>query len=279
MKENWFFNLIRWKNLVIIFLTQLTALFVFLDYTALISNEAVKLGLIFFSCLLISASGYIINDYFDVKIDKVNKPNEVYVGSKISRRKALLLHQILNFTGVVLGFFAGYKVLFINILAISLLWFYASIFKKKPLLGNLIVAFLLSLVLLEMAWVFEPLNLKLWLYAFLIFSVNLVREIVKDMEDLPGDKQHGAKTLPVVLGLVKTKNIVYGIMFGSLILLAAATFLYQNKILILNFLGLLLAYLVVFLLLRKADRKAQFDSISKFLKLFLIVGLLAALVM
>ena len=270
-------NLVRWKNLGIIFMTQILAVFAFLQYNSVVFEYSQKIVFIIISCICISAAGYVINDYFDVKIDLINKPEEVIIGRYVSRRQALFLHQILNIIAAVLGAFAGLKVLFINILAITLLWFYASVFKKKPFIGNLIVAFLLALVLIEIAWVFEPNNVKIWYYAFLVFSVNLIREIIKDMEDKDGDAAHGAHTLPIVFGLIKSKQIVYSIIILSISIVLGFsvwrnTFTYW--ILCVFMLGF---YSYVYFLLNKADRKSQFSYLSIGLKYFLILGLISSI--
>jgi 4-hydroxybenzoate polyprenyltransferase len=271
------FKLIRWKNLGIIFLTQILAIFAFLKYNDVVLINLPKIIFIVISCLCISAAGYVINDYFDVKIDQINKPAEVIVGTYISRRQALLFHQILNIIGVILGLCAGLKVLIINIFAITLLWFYASIFKKKPFVGNLIVAALLALVLIEIAWVFEPRNVKLWFYAFLVFSVNLVREIVKDMEDKDGDEAHGAHTLPVLLGYLQTKKIVYVIMLISLLIISV--FCTWRSDFRFWMLGLVMTgfYGFVYFKLKNADRKSHFGYLSVALKYFLILGLISSI--
>ncbi len=89
-------KLVRWKNLGIILMTQILAIFAFLQYNSVVFEYTQKIGFIIISCICISAAGYIINDYFDVKIDQINKPNEVIIGRNISRRQALFLHQILK---------------------------------------------------------------------------------------------------------------------------------------------------------------------------------------
>ncbi len=258
-------------------MTQILAIFAFLQYNSVVFEYSQKIVFIIISCISISAAGYIINDYFDVKIDLINKPNDVIIGRHISRRQALFLHQILNIIGGVLGVLAGYKVLFINILAITLLWFYASVFKKKPFIGNLIVAFLLALVLIEIAWVFEPTNVKIWFYAFLVFSVNLIREIVKDMEDKDGDAAHGANTLPIVLGLVYSKKVVYGLMVSSLLVILVFS-IWKNNLTYWVLCGVMASFFgFVFYLLKKADRKSQFSYLSIGLKYFLILGLISSI--
>jgi 4-hydroxybenzoate polyprenyltransferase len=270
-------KLVRWKNLGIIFLTQILVVFAFLQYNSVVLVNFQKIIFIIISCICISAAGYVINDYFDVKIDQINKPNEVIIGQFISRRQALFLHQALNIVGAILGVLAGFKVLFINVLAITLLWFYASVFKKKPFVGNVIVAFLLAMVLIEIAWVFEPNNVKIWFYAFLVFSVNLIREIIKDMEDKDGDAAYGAHTLPVVLGDIQTKKVVNVLMLISMAIILVFCYWKADLRFWMLCLVMFTFYGFVFFKLKNADRKSHFGYLSVFLKYFLILGLISSI--
>lgn len=230
------------------------------------------------SSILISVSGYIINDYFDVKIDQINKPNEVYVGRIISRRQALFLHQFLNVIALTLGYFCGLKILLINALSIFLLWFYASIFKKKTFWGNFIVAFLLALVLLELAWFYQPFNKLVYAFALYVFFTNLVREIIKDIEDMEGDAVHGSLSLPIKLGLVATKKTIYVIIVILMILSLIAALWSQLNVLWVIF-GLFILFFTLFIVyLKRADRKIHFKNMSLALKLLLILGLLCPVI-
>ena len=149
---NAFFRLVRSRNILIVVLSQyMVRVFLigpkenWLDYLL-----DFKQFLLVFATISIAAAGYIINDYFDIKIDLVNKPNEVIIGKIIKRRRAILIHQALNFIGLAIGFFLSWKVFLINFLAISALWFYSERFKRKAFIGNFLVAFLtaFSLVIL-----------------------------------------------------------------------------------------------------------------------------------
>ncbi len=231
-----------------------------------------KFALLVLSTVLIAAGGYIINDYFDVKIDQINKPNEVFVGRIIKRRYALLMHQILSGIGVCLGLLLGWRILLINVFSVSILWFYASVFKKKPFSGNLIVAFLTALSISEIALYYEPGRIIIHIYALFAFFINLVREIIKDIEDMKGDATHGSKTLPIVAGIRKTKNIIYGLLV--LFVLAVVTLISKlgnvNLWLCFGILGMLLLLMVYRLIL--ADRKSHFAQLSRICKIIMLLG-------
>src|SRR5690606_10378011 len=104
-----------------------------------------RLYLLVFATVLITAAGYMINDYYDVKIDYVNRPHEVIVGKGIKRRVAIFMHSVLNFTPIGLGFLASPKIAAVNFFAACLLWVYSNQLKREPFIGNLTVAFLTGL--------------------------------------------------------------------------------------------------------------------------------------
>lgn len=231
-----------------------------------------RFAILVLSTVFIAAGGYIINDYFDVKIDQINKPNEVFVGRIIKRRYALLTHQIFSGIGVLIALLLGWRILLINVFSVSILWFYASIFKKKPFSGNLIVALLTALSISEIALYYEPNRIIIHVYALFAFFINLVREIIKDLEDMKGDAAHGSKTLPIYIGIRKTKQIIYLL----LLLFVTAVVILINKLGNLNLwicfgiLGILLMLMVYKLIL--ADRKSHFRQLSQICKIIMLLG-------
>ncbi|WP_255068503.1 geranylgeranylglycerol-phosphate geranylgeranyltransferase [Lacihabitans sp. LS3-19] len=234
-----------------------------------------RFAILVLSTVFIAAGGYVINDYFDVKIDQINKPDEVFVGRIIKRRFALLIHQIFSGIGVVLSVFLGWKILIINVLSVSILWFYASVFKKKPLVGNFIVASLTALSVSEIAIYLAPDQVIVHVYALFAFFINLMREIIKDIEDIKGDQMHGAKTLPIVLGIRKTKNVIYSLaaLFICTVLILLFRIDNRNLWFCFSVLFLFLVFLVYRLIL--ADRKKHFSDLSMLCKVILLLGVLS----
>ncbi len=232
-----------------------------------------------FSTVLIAAAGYIINDYFDIKIDLINKPKKVYVGRIIKRRYALLTHQLLSGFAIVLGFFLGLKILIVKIVAVVLLWFYASIFKKKAFLGNLIVSFLTALAIFEIDLLYNQNSKLLYIYAVFAFFINLIREIIKDIEDIRGDKMHGAVTLPIKIGIRKTKLVIYGLftILASLVLKLSIGIGNPKLWFVFSILGFLVSIFIYKLIF--SDRKKHFQELSKLCKLIMILGILSMIVL
>jgi 4-hydroxybenzoate polyprenyltransferase len=216
-----FLKLVRWPNLVFIILTQL--LFYYSVYIPLFGmNEYLKLIWLILASVFIAAAGYIINDYFDLNIDQVNKPERNVFVRSVNRRWAIIWHFIFNLIGIVatlvaVGFSKWYLVL-ANIVVVLLLWFYSTSFKRQVLIGNVVISLLTAWTVLivffaytnpQHAFMADPASVKFFrisfLYAGFAFVISLVREAVKDMEDLEGDERYGCKTLPISFGVRTTK--------------------------------------------------------------------------
>ena len=310
-----FLKLIRWQNLLIVIITQ------FLIKYALINTLAGNMLLegmlpggphsyivlqlpfidfltLVFATVCITAGGYVINDYFDIKTDLVNK-GEVIVGTKIPRRKAMMWHNILSGLGVVAGFWVshriGYLWLGIFFLVVSgLLYFYSVIYKKQFLIGNILVAILTSFVPLmvvvyelpaiynyygpELVSLYSMKIIFYWVAGFSVFAfmTTLAREIVKDMEDFKGDKAYGSRSLPVVAGIRLSKAIVSVIIAATIILMIIMWALYINDII--SFLYILLATVIplVFSILALIRGKSaeQFNTVSTIIKGVMLTGIL-----
>jgi 4-hydroxybenzoate polyprenyltransferase len=155
-----FIKLIRLPNLIIIVLTQyairygiiyaiLNSVSDDVEVSLLMSN--LDFFLLCLSTVMIAAAGYIINDYFDVRVDRVNRPDKIIVGKHLKRRIAMGSHVIINSIAIIIAGYLAYKIgdwklIFIQLLAAGALWYYSIIFKKQVLIGNIIVALLAALV-------------------------------------------------------------------------------------------------------------------------------------
>ena len=223
-----FLRLIRWPNLLFILLAE--CLFHFCIYKPLFPLAGQEVDFRFYLMLLsnvfIAAAGYMINDYFDVNIDQINKPSKVVVGAYISRRWVIFWHLILSvfaiyISTIVFPFKTYWHIHLSNLLAILLLWFYSTTFKKNFLVGNIIISVLtawsIAVVYFSKLTIQEILqpnisdsaNFKFakltLLYSAFAFILTLVREALKDLEDMEGDEKFGCTTLPIKWGLKPTK--------------------------------------------------------------------------
>lgn len=224
-----FFRFIRWPNLLFIALTQVLFYYIIFPY----AYDAVNLDpqeiflkphiltWIVLSSVFIAAAGYIINDYFDVNIDLVNKGEKIIIGNHVNRRTAILMHAMFSLAGMLCIVYAGYRLKniylpFFNLLAILLLLFYSTTFKRKLLIGNLIISVLTAWVIFVLPVAEYRLDMKnhgAWqlilkyaiIYGGFAFIISLIREVIKDMEDAEGDLRFGCTTMPLVWGIPASK--------------------------------------------------------------------------
>ncbi len=221
-------RLIRWKNLLIIFLTQLLAWWCVVVPDAPFVPDVLNLQnflLISASTLLIAAAGYIINDYFDIKTDAINKPYKVVLETVIPRKQAIIAHTALNIFALILAGIVAVQAhhpewVFLQLSCTLLLWFYSTDFKRQYITGNVAISLLTALTLLililyeptahpggmPLKYAFSDKGYVLLFYAYFAFMLTWMREIVKDMEDQIGDEKTGCMTMPIKRGLQYSAN-------------------------------------------------------------------------
>jgi 4-hydroxybenzoate polyprenyltransferase len=265
-------KLTRFGNLIIIALSQyFTAGFLI----GMDTLNDLPLFLLSLSTIAIAAGGYIINDYYDVKIDYINKPDRVVIGKNITRRYAILFHVVLSTFGIVVGLYLSWKIGAVNVVSVFLLWLYSNSLKRLPFIGNLTVAFLTGLSVYLIELYYKSGNSLVAIYALFAFFMTLIREIIKDMEDLKGDNSFGCKTLPIVWGIRKTKILIYVLLtvFAGIVIMMnqlyrALPFKYH-----LIFLFVPLLWLLYRLI--RADMKKDFTRLSIFCKVIMMLGILS----
>ena len=272
-----FLRLIRVQNLLIVVLTQFLARLFLVgpksDGLRLLLDPTI--WLLSFSTVCIAAAGYIINDYFDVKIDLINKPERVIIGRYLKRRVAMGVHQVLNVIGCLIGLYLSRWVFVLDVLSVSLLWFYSAQFKRQPLIGNVIVALLTALSFIALAVYYRQNAEMLLIYALFSFGISLIREIIKDMQDIRGDARFGCRTLPIVWGLRRTKYLLYvllAIFINSLFLIADALHNFRLSVI---FILLLVPITWLIYRLVQADTRRDFGYLSNLCKLIMLLGVLS----
>jgi len=260
-----------WNLVIIVFAQYFTACF--LAKADVIHDTS--LFLLSLSTVLIAAGGYVINDYYDVKIDFINNPERVVVGKTIHRRFAILLHIALSMMGVAIALMVSWKLAGVNVFSVAILWFYSNLLKRLPFIGNFTVALLTGASIAIIILLYRV-NIGLTLvFSLFAFFMTLVREIIKDMEDLKGDTTYGCKTLPIVWGIPKTKTVLYIIIIIFSITVVVINYFYV-KLSIIYFVMLLfvpLAWLTR--QLYRADTKKDYRWLSSFCKVIMLLGILS----
>lgn len=306
-----FFKLVRWGNLL------MTALMMLLVYRCVLSPlsyystidlfpPSYSFVLFVISLVFIVAGGYVINDCFDIETDKFNKPDKVLIPNVFSHKEAMSFYVILTFVGLASGLASSILVLNVKfyflftilVLLACLLYSYSSTYKKKLIWGNLIASFSVALAVF-LPYLFELLYLSdnllmlstckelvkniVWfvlIYTVFAFLLTFIREIIKDAEDVEGDGRTHCRTIPVVLGLSRTKTVVYVlVVFLLLLLLAYNLILFEMEL----FMALALIAIVIlcsFILvvkIFKAKESKDFRVSSTLVKVMMFIGLLSML--
>ncbi len=295
-----FLQLIRFPNLVMIALTQFLFYFFWipsLDYSYIsidLFNNVV------IATILIAIGGNIINDIFDVQTDRINKPHKQFIGSYISKKNAYFLYFVCTFVGIGLGSYVGFTMdrwwISLIFAAIAVLLFlYSSHLKGIPVLGNIVVSLLVAssiliLIAFDNGYVAQgkPINFfnkvsisAIYVYASFAFLINLIREMVKDIEDVNGDYNAGINTLPIILGRNRVNKIV-AILAGiliCLILFITSKYLQGKTITTVYILITILLPLLYFIIkIWQADTEYEYRMLSLLLKLIMLFGILSTLV-
>ena len=302
-----YLKIVRLPNLLIIILTQGLFRFCVIEPffglgSAQPSMEYFDFGLLVLSTLLIASGGYVINDYYDLQIDQINKPAKTIAGKSIPLKNLKTYYYILNLAGILSGFWLAFRIHYILLgfifpIVAIMLWYYSSAYQKTVLAGNLIISFLSGLSLL-IVWIFEifallsdpltyvevvnqlkPVGWIALAYTAFAILVSLVREILKDTEDMKGDTDFGFRTLPIVFGIITARKVAASL--AGLVILALAVYqyyLYVNGFnLVFWYLVIavqsLLFYLVFHIL--KASSKDDFHYLSNVTKIIMVAGILS----
>lgn len=302
-----YLKLFRWPNLVIMALTQVLFRYAVIipalhgrGMQAVLSHA--DFALLVLATMLISAAAYAINDYFDLRIDRINKPHRIILGRVISRRRAILWHSLLNFLGVGLGVYLAWKTNYWQLALVfvaipSLLWLYSIRYKRRFLVGNLVVSLLAAFVVI-IVWVVEyramislphvetlarQVGLYAGIFAFFAFFSTMIREIIKDAEDLRGDARAGCKTIPIVIGVGGTRRLLLAMMVGMVAFVAYSQVLLLQGDYTWLFAWLLLMVQVPLLGLMiqnaRASSPSEFRRMQHLMKFIMMTGILSMVIL
>lgn len=298
-----FLKLIRYKNLLMLAFMQLVFRYGFLKLQniPLALNEW-QYALLVLSTVLIAGAGYVINNIMDQHTDWNNKPQDVIVGKSISETSAYNIYITLNCTGVAIGFYLSNSIDKPNLAALfviiaATLYIYANSLKQIAIIGNIIVALLLSIsvIIIGIFDLYPVITIEnkpllgsifsiLLDYAIFAFMLNFIREIVKDLEDINGDYNQGMRTLPIIFGIKRTLILVFIL---SLIPITAIVY-YIKTYLITNNLFPTIFYSLVFILaplfffavkIWTAKTQKDFNQLSTLLKWILFFGICSILIL
>ncbi len=307
MKIAGFFRILRIPNLLMVIITMYLMRWSVIQPILGLYQIDLQVSEFAFLCLvlstvLIAAAGYVINDYHDVKADRINQPNRVVIDRDVSRRMALFMHLVLNLSGVTLGilFSIVYRVPWMIVIFVGsplILWLYSIRFKHKLLVGNLAISMLTATVPMLVILFEYPLlarnyslypdffphgihALLYWVgaFSFFAFLTNLIREIVKDAEDHTGDKESGSNTVPICWGFRVTKGIIIALSAVTAGFLGFFFFFHLTDMVSLIFYFVLLLLPIIFVIIKVIGAKSATDYrfVSQLVKIIMLMGLLYA---
>ncbi|MCH8554516.1 MAG: geranylgeranylglycerol-phosphate geranylgeranyltransferase [Schleiferiaceae bacterium] len=295
-----YLKLLRWQNLLflaVIFFLPRFFIVVELDLPHALTNFSYFI--LTLSVVCIAGAGNIINDVYDQEVDSVNKPHRKTIGNAISEKRAIQLFGVLSIIGVGLGIYVAFtlgkpNLAFIHAIGLAFLWLYAVDFKKRPIIGNLIISFLsafalLSIVAFDYIPAIDSANKDILLpvtyviigYAIFAFLTTWIREIIKDIEDFEGDNRVGYKTLPIVMGVKATKIVVLLLLLlllGGVIWYLFKNLLHDSLSFIYVLSAVLVPLLIIVYLLLVAKVKADYSRLSNLMKIIMFLGILTIMV-
>ncbi len=248
--------------------------------------------------LLLAAGGYAINDYYDIGMDEINRPDKTILRKVIPLSQGKNAYFILTISGIIVSLWAIFridapKLIFILGIVSMLYWFYSTKYKREFLSGNLAIAFLAALSV-GIVWLYEffasiysgnipIIHLKyitniIFAYAAFAFLLTFIREIIKDIADMEGDKEFQCSTLPIKIGLQKTRGIIYLLQLILLtgIFLTTYYFFRMSFIYMLSFSAVIIALFIYFnIKFMKAKERKDYIFLSDLLKLIFLAGIIS----
>lgn len=285
-----YLKIIRPFNLLLIFATQYI-IKIGLGFIEMIELYDAQLSIIDFlllatATICIAAGGYVINDVFDVKTDRINKPKEIYITTIISKKNGVIYYSILTITGILSGCLLAYsKDLFsyawLFIGTASLLFVYTWKLQKIALIGNLCTSILVGFSL-YIVWLFgasESIYLPPLFLSIVILSISLtlIREIIKDTQDMKGDYANGYKTLPILLGTNRTLSICSFLSMATLFFVSYFTFTYfkgKYAFIAVIIISVVIPLAIVASKCWNASTTKDFKNIARLLKFIMFIGIL-----
>ena len=276
-------HIVRPINLLLIVFTMFVVVFKYRDETNL--HYWLQALYVILAATLTAAAGYVINEIKDIETDAINKPQDCIVGKSLSIKNAWMLYGLLVSTSLGLSYAFNEVFFMLNVCITMILYLYAIMLKGLPLIGNIMVALCSAAVvaccILLIAFETEAAGFNFVGYILFAFVISLIREIVKDIQDIEGDKAVGLKTYPIVFGIVGAKIMIYVLTGIEIVVCALYAFLAWGLDLYIAsiFMGIITLLLLGFINhISKTHQKHEFEVSSKWLKYIMFAGVITLIV-
>lgn len=273
------FKLIRPINLGIIALTMAIVLFKYSGEAG--ENYWLESGILILAAILNAAAGYVVNDIFDIETDKINKPQKRIIEVSMSKKQAWAFYAVFASGSAALSLLFSKQFFIINVSLIALLYLYSLSLKGIPLIGNLVVAMCSAAVvaccILQVTFNTRSALWNFMGYVVFAFLISLIREIIKDIEDMEGDKAAGYKTYPVLLGEKSGKVLAFSLLGIEIVLCGVYSYIvakigWYTSSAVMGIITLGLFYVIN--ILSKAKQKEEFKTSGNILKVLMLLGVI-----
>ncbi|MFY8010297.1 MAG: geranylgeranylglycerol-phosphate geranylgeranyltransferase [Flavobacterium sp.] len=268
------FSVVRGYNIPIIALAQyLSAIFIMASEKRALD---VLLDFNLFIIVLVSgltiASGYIINNFYDSKKDLINRPNKSQLDRLVSQKTKLQVYFMVNFVVFLLAFFVSFRAVLFFSTYIFLIWFYSHKLKKITVVGNLTAAFLAVLPFFAILLYYKNLYPEIFAHATFLFLLILIREMIKDLENLKGDVANDYQTIPVLYGETFAKKIITALTVSTLIPIYYLIEIFEVGYMDLYFYVSLIILIFFLQKLWKSNGKPDYLKLHNILKFLVVSG-------
>ena len=268
------FSVVRGYNIPIIVIAQyLSAIFILApEKRALSVLLDFNLFIIVFASSLTIASGYIINNFYDSKKDLINRPNKSMLDRLVSQKTKLQVYFSLNFIVVFLAIFVSWRAFLYFSAYIFLIWFYSHKIKKIPIIGNLTSAFLSILPFFAVFLYYKNYYEVIFGHASFLFLLLLIREMIKDLENIKGDLANDYKTIPIIFGETISKRIITILTLLTVIPVYVLIEIFDVGYMDIYFYSCLIVLIFFMLSLWKSNSKEQYVLLHNVLKFLIVAG-------
>lgn len=273
------FSVVRGYYIPVIVLAQyLSAVFILApEKRALTVIVDFNLFFIVLASTLTIASGYIINSFYDSQKDLINRPNKSKLDRLVSQKTKLNVYFTLNFVTAFIAFFVSFKAVLFFSVYIFLIWFYSHKIKKMAIYGNLMAAFLAVLPFFAILLYYKNFYEVIFFHASFLYILLLIKEMIKDLENLKGDFANNYKTIPIVYSEQISKKIITTLSILSVVPVYVLIEIFDVGYMDIYFYGCLIALVFFVLTLWKSNNKYEFLKLHNLLKTLIVLGVFCIL--
>ncbi|MFK5974105.1 MAG: geranylgeranylglycerol-phosphate geranylgeranyltransferase [Flavobacteriaceae bacterium] len=273
------FSVVRGYNIVMVVLAQYLASIYILAYDLPLRNVVFDLNLfmIVVASAMIIASGYIINNFYDAEKDLINKPRKSMLDQLVSQRFKLTTYFILNFLAVFAASYVSFRAVIFFSAYIFGIWFYSHKVKKVPFAGNFVSAILAISPFFAVFVYYKNFETAIFLHAMFLFLLILIREMIKDLENIIGDMAQNYKTIPILYGARTSKILISVLILLTLIPSLLLVYYFDVGYMYLYFVGSIVLLILFMMMLWKSKTKMHYVGLHNILKLIIIVGVFSIL--